>query len=146
MENRPKNNRSVWARTSVTVRLTALAVAILGFLLLFFLEYTYGNKRGDVIGSIIYALPAPLWLGLGILFFSAGIGEVREKRKRWYKQSLFMNGLAFCFFPLIWLVLLGMVNNIIPAPLGFTLEGIIFVLIVGCLIWSVVLSNTKRVR
>jgi hypothetical protein len=145
-ENRPKNNQSVWARSSLTVRLTALAVAIIGFLLLYFLEYIYGNKQGDILGSTIYALPVPLWLGLSILFFSAGIRELREKRQPWYKQWLFMNYVAFCLFPFIWFVLLGIVNHIILAPLGFTLEGIIFVLIFGSLIWSIVLFNKKRLR
>jgi hypothetical protein len=57
------------------------ALILLGstlFALILFLEYTHSTKHGDLVGSIIYAIPFPGFLTASLLSLTTDKNEMRQ--------------------------------------------------------------------
>jgi len=71
------SSRSIWAQSSIPTKVVAGVVVIVGFGLLFFVEYLYGNKPG-LLGSVIFALISPVMFAVAISFLSVGFTRMRQ--------------------------------------------------------------------
>lgn len=75
-----------------------IGIIVLGlvlFLLIFFLEYTYSNKRGDLVGSIVYGMSFPGFLTASFLLFVTGRAERRQTHLPWHRQKSIWGGCSF---------------------------------------------------
>lgn len=134
---------SVWARSSIPTKVGAGGVVIVGFALLFFEEYILGNKPG-LLGSVFYALAPPVMFAEGILFLSQGLTRIRQEHIAWYKQQLFLQGIAFIFVAFAFLMTAGSINKILPPLLALAL-GLAFIFVAFvCIIQSILVNQVKR--
>jgi amino acid transporter len=100
-----------------------IGIIVLGlvlFVLIFFLEYTYSNKRGDLVGSIMYGMLFPGWLTASFLLFVTKRAERRQTHLPWHRQKSILVGLLFLSLSLISLVGLinSLMNNGLPDAVG----------------------------
>ena len=73
------------------------AIILLGFALfalILFLEYTHSTKHGDLIGSIIYAIPFPALLTASLLSLTANRNEMLQTQIM-AKGTLYISSAAF---------------------------------------------------
>ena len=122
-----------------------IGIIVLGlvlFVLIFFLEYSYSNKRGDLIGSIIYALPFSSWLTASLLAFVTGSAERRQTHLPWHRQKSLLVGLLLLSLSLFSLVGLinSLMNNGLPDAAGLPIVG------VGCLLALFAFVRLARIR
>ena len=109
-----------------------IGIIVLGLLLcvlIVYLEYSYSNKRGDLIGSIIYALPFSGFLTASFLLFVTGRAERRQTHLPWHRQKSILLGLLLLSLCLLFLVTLvnSLMNNGLSDAVGLPIAG------VGCL-------------
>ncbi len=109
-------------------------IVLLGFVLfalVFFLEYTYSSKHGDIVGSIIYAIPFPCGLIASLLSFTNNSNETPQLHIPWHRHQHILIGLMLLFVSIMYLVLLinSLLNNNVPDAVGLPIEGVSFLLI-----------------
>lgn len=122
-----------------------IGIIVLGLVLLvliFFLEYTYSNKRGDLLGSIIYATPFAGFLTASFLVFVMGMAERRQSHLPWHRQKSILVGLLLLSLSLLSLVglLNSLMNNGLPDAIGLPIAG------VGCLLALFVFVRLAMIR
>ena len=122
-----------------------IGIIILGlalFVLICFLEYTYSNKRGDLLGSIIYALPFSGCLTASLLAFVLGSAERRGTHLPWHRQKSVLFGLLLLSLSLLSLVGLvnSLMNNGLPDAVGLPIVG------VGCLLALFIFVRLVMIR
>jgi hypothetical protein len=116
-----------------------IGIIILGFVLfvlIFFLEYTYSDKRGDLVGSIIYVLPFSGFLTASFLLFVRGSAERRQTHLLWHRQKSMLGGLLFLSISLIFLVELidSLMHGGLPDTVGLPIAGVGFLLVLLAMI------------
>lgn len=105
-----------------------ICIIVLGFVLfvlIFFLEYAYNNKRGDLLGSIIYVIPFSSSLTASSLAFVTGNAERRRTHIPWHRQKSILVGLLLLSLSLLTLVQLvnSLMNNGLPDAVGLLIAG-----------------------
>ncbi len=114
-------------------RSPAIAILVLGlvlFVLLFFLEYTYSMKRGDLLGSLLYTLPLSCFLTASLLSFIASRSLERQAHVPRHRQTAIVAGVFFLslsLFPLL-LLINSLLNNGVPDAVGIPIAIVIFLL------------------
>lgn len=108
-----------------------IGIILLGFVLcvlLFFLEYTYSIKHGDLVGSIIYALAFPIVLTTGLLNLTLSNKEIHIP---WHKRLNILMGLMLLLLAVFCLLLLinSRLNNNLPDAVFLPIDGVSFLLI-----------------
>ena len=108
-----------------------IVLGLILFVFLFFLEYTYSNKRGNIFGSILYTFPFYCALTASFLLFVMGSAERRQTQIPWHRQKSILNGLLFLSISLISLVQLinSLMNNGLPDAVALPIAGVALVLI-----------------
>ncbi len=140
-------NNSLFGQVKCLSTSRRIGIILLGFVLfalLFFLEYTYSNKHGDLVGSIIYALPFPCGLTASLLSLTSSNNEMPQLRAPWHKRQHILIGLMLLFVSIIYLVQLvnSLLNNNLPDALGLPIEGVGFLLILFIFLRFVVVRRS----
>ncbi len=114
------------------------------FALVFFLEYTYSNKHGDLLGSILYAIPFSCVLAASLLSFTNTNNEISQSHMPWHKRQQILIGLILLFISFTYLVLLinSLMNNNLPDVVSLPIEGICFLLILLFFVQFVVVRRS----
>jgi hypothetical protein len=106
------------------------------------LEYSYGSKRGDGIGSFIYALPFSGLLSVSLLTLVTASAERRQTHIPWYRQESALT--ALLYLPLCLITLTGLINSLmnnnLPDAVALSVDS------VGLLLLLVVFVQFVRVR
>ena len=143
-----EGSRSVWARSSVRSKVVAGVVAVVGCVLLFFVENTYGNlggdRLGDLLASAVFALVISGVFAIGLLCLSVGSTSMRQEHVAWYNQPVFLQGIEFVLLALSFLMLVGFFNHLLPRQLAFALSLLCVTLGLVCALWSVGVSQAHR--
>lgn len=112
---------------------SGIAILVLGlilFVLIFFLEYTYSMKRGDLLGSILYAFPLSGLLTGSSLLFLASRTQERQAHIPWHRQTAMLAGLlalSLSLLPLLQLIN-SLLNNGVPDAVGIPIAVVVFLL------------------
>src|SRR5215469_2559068 len=140
--------RSVWAQSSVRSKVVAGVVAAVGFVLLLLVENTYGtlggNRLGDLLASIIFALVISGVFAIGLLCLSVGSTSMRQEHVAWYTQPVFLLGIELVLVALTLLMLVGSFNHLLPHLLAVALSILCATLGLVCALWSVGVSQAHR--
>ena len=140
--------RSVWAQTSVRSKVVAGVGAVAGFALLLFVENTYGNlggnRLGDLLASVVFALVTSGIFTIGLLFLLAGRTSLRHERVAWYNQSVFLQGIGFVLLAFSFLMLGGYLNHLLPRQLALALSLPCGMLGLICVLWAIGVSQANR--
>ncbi len=143
-----ERSRSVWAQTSVRSKVVAGVVAAVGFALLLFVENTFGNLGGDRLGDllvgIVFALVTSGIFTIGLLFLLARRTSLRHEHVAWYNQSVFLQGIGFVLLAFSFLMLGGYLNHLLPRQLALALSLPCGMLGLICMLWAIVVSQAKR--
>src|SRR5712691_10867924 len=136
-----EGSRSVWAQSSVRSKVVAGVVAVVGCALLLFVENTYGtpggDRLGDLLASVVFALVTSVMFAVALLFLLAGRTSLRQEHVAWYTQSVFLQGIGFVLLALSFLMLIGFVNHLLPRQLALDLSLLCGTLGLACMLWSV---------
>src|SRR6266849_6470654 len=139
-----ERSRSVWAQSSIRIKVVAGVVAVVGFALLLFVENTYGNlggdKLGDLLGSVVFALVISDIFTTGLLFLLAGRTSLRHEHVAWYNQSVFLQGVGFVLLAFSFLMVGGYFNHLLPRLLALPLSLLSGTLGLACMIWAIGVS------
>ncbi|MHB8598044.1 MAG: hypothetical protein ACYDER_14665 [Ktedonobacteraceae bacterium] len=136
------NSRSVWSQSSIPSKVVAGVVVIVGFALLFFIEYLYGNKA-TLFGSVVFALVSPGMSAIAILFLSIGLARMRQMNIAWHKEQNFLQGIAYFFLSFSMFMTLLLTNKILPPLLAFS-PGITFGIVgFSCIIRSILVNQVN---
>lgn len=143
-----ERSRSVWAQSSVRSKVVAGVVAVVGFALLLFVENTYGNlggnRLGDLLASVVFALVTSYLLAIGLLFLLAGCTSLRHEHVAWYNQSVFLQGIGFVLLAFSFLMFGGALNHLLPRQLALALSLLCVTLGLACMMWAIGVSQAKR--
>ena len=143
-----ERSRSVWAQTSVRIKVVAGVVAVVGFALLLFVENTYGNlggnRLGDLLASAVLALVTPGIFAVGIVFLTVGRTSMRQERIAWYNQPVFLGGIGFVLLSFGFLMLVGFFNHLLPRLLAVALSLLSEMLGLASMIWAIGASQANR--
>ncbi|HEX6479186.1 MAG TPA: hypothetical protein VF043_10105 [Ktedonobacteraceae bacterium] len=137
---------SVWAQTPVFIRILSAIIFMVGFPLLLWAEYLYGNKRYDVSTKVFSAMMIPGFLGASLVYLSAGLVSLRQEHVAWYNQRSLLRGIGFFCVFLSALVLAGVDFNLLPDLVGNVLVTPLFLLWIACLIWSFIIGRRDKRR
>ena len=126
---------------------TRNGIVLLGFVLfalVFFLEYTYSNKHGDFLGSILYTIPFPCGLTASLLSFTNTNNEISQSHMPWHKRQQILIGLMLLFIFFTYLVLLinSLMNNNLPDAVALPIEGVSFLLLLLVFVRLVVVRRS----
>ncbi|MEO8972701.1 MAG: hypothetical protein ABI406_14010 [Ktedonobacteraceae bacterium] len=138
------NSLSVWAQSSTPSKLVAGVVVIVGFALLFFIEYIYGDKA-TLLGSVVFALVSPGMAAIAILFLSIGLTRMRQEHIAWHKEQNFLQGIAYVFLSFSMFMILVEISKLIPPLLAFSL-GITFAILGFLCIIQSIRANQVNLR
>lgn len=141
-----ERSRSVWAQTSVFIRILSGIILIVGFSLILSAEYLSGIMRSFVILKVLYAIMIPGLLVTSLFYFSAGLASIRQEHIAWYKQRYFLRGIGYLCWFLDTLVLTGVNNNFLPDLFGLFLATPLTILWIACLIWSFIIGQRDKRR
>jgi hypothetical protein len=138
MANTPSRQTTRVGAPGIVILLFGLAL----FALVIFLEYTHGTKRGDLFGSIIYAIPFSFLLTGGLFGLTAGSVDVRQKHVPWHRQKFILLSLLSFSLCLVNSTLLvnSFMGNTLPDAVGLPIG------IVGFLLAVVFFVQFMRVR
>ncbi len=97
-----------------------LVLGLVLFVLIFFLEYTSSTKRGDLLGSIVYALPFSCFLPASLLMFVTRSLQEHQAHIPWHRQEAILLGLFYLsLLPLAVILLINsFMNNNLPDVVG----------------------------
>ena len=137
---------SVWTQTPVFIRMLSAIIFLVGFPLLLWAEYLYGNKRYDVYTKVIFAAMIPVFLGASLVSLSAGLVSLRQEHIAWYNQRYLLRGIGYLCLFLSALVLRGVDFKLLPELVGDFLGTPLFLLWIACLIWSYILGRRDKRR
>jgi len=132
---------SLWPKVTVAMYLAVATVAVGAFAILFFVEYAWGNKDGDLLGHFIRAGLPPFFFASGVLHLLEGLTKMREAHLKWYKQGNVLRGLELVSLSLLSLLFFGRGYYIPANSLIFVLEGVCIVLILAILCWSFIVPR-----
>jgi hypothetical protein len=123
-------------------------VAVVGFALLFFVENTSGNLGGDKLGnllaSVVFALVISGIFAVGLVMLSVGRTSMRQERVAWYNQSVFLQGVGLVLLSFGILMLVGFYSHLLPRLLALPLSLLSGTLGIACMIWSIGVSQANR--
>jgi uncharacterized membrane protein len=140
--------RSVWAQSSVRSKVVSGVVAVVGFVLLLLVVNTYGNlggdRPGDLLVSIIFALVISGVFAIGLLCLSVGSTSMRQEHVAWYNQPVFLQGIGFILAALTFLMIVGSLSHLLPHLLAAALSILCAMLGLACALWSVGVSQAHR--
>lgn len=124
-----------------------IVLGIVLFVLIFFLEYTYtySDKHGNLVWSIIYAIPFPDFLTFGFLVFVTRSAERRQTPIPWHQQKSILEGLIFVSLSLIFLVELlnSLMHNGLPDAVGVPLIGVSLLLVLFFSVRFVIIRSSE---
>jgi hypothetical protein len=103
------------------------------------------EKRGDLLGSIIYAIPFSGFLTAGLLLFVTRSAEGRQAHIPWHRQKSILGGLLYLSLSLISLVQLvnSLMNNDLPDAVGLPIAGVGFLLVLLVLVRLAMIRSSK---
>jgi amino acid transporter len=122
-----------------------IVLGLVLFVLIFFLEYTSSNKRSDLVGSIIYAIPFAGFLTASFLLFVTRSAQRRQTHLPWHRQKSILGGLLLLSLSLISLVQLvnSLMHNGLPDAVGLPIAGVGFLLGLVVSVRLVMISSSK---
>ncbi len=128
-------------RLSTPIRNGIVLLGFVLFALIFFLEYTYSTKHGDVIGSVIYAIPFPMALTIGLLNITL---NDKDTHIPWYRRLNVLLGLMLLLFSVICLLQLvnSLMNNNLPDAVALSIEGVSLLLLLLVFVRLVVVRRS----
>ncbi len=143
-----ERSRSVWAQTSVRSKVVAGVVAVVGFALLLFVETMYGNlggnRLGDLLASVVFALVTSGIFAVGLVFLAVGRTSLRQEHIAWYNQSVFLQGVGFVLLAFGFLLLVGFFNHLLPRLLALALCLLCGTLGLACMLWAISVSQAHH--
>ena len=143
-----ERSRSVWAQSSVRIKVVVGVVAVVGFALLLFVENTYGNlggnKLGNLLASVVFALVTSGFFSVGLVFLTVGRTSMRQESVPWYNQSVFLQGVGLVLLSFGFLMLIGSSNHLLPLLLALALSLPCGMLALTCMIWAIGVSQANR--
>ena len=124
------------------------AIILLGFALfalILFLEYTHSTKHGDLIGSIIYAIPFPALLTASLLSLTANRNEMLQTHISWQREHYILVALLFLSMAIICLAILvnSFMNNNLPDAVGLPIGGVGFLLMLFVFLRLIMMRRSK---
>ena len=69
---------------------------------------------------------------------------MRQEHIAWYKQQVFLLGIAYVFISFTMIMTLGFINNILPHLLAFSLSLAFTVLALLCVSQSILVNQVNR--
>lgn len=144
MEN---NSWSDEAKKPNILRRTIIFLGLALCVLLYFLEYTYGTKHGDQIGSLIYAFPFSSLLTTSLLTFIQRRDEKLQETAPWFRQQHILMGLLYLSVAIVFFATLlnSLLNNSLPDMVGFLIVGLGILLILFVCVQLVRIRRSKQV-
>jgi len=123
-------------------------VAVVGFVLLLLVVNTYGNlggnRLGDLLVSILFALVISGVFSIGLLCLSIGSTSMRQEHVAWHNQPVFLQGIGIILAALTLLMIVVSLSHLLPHLLAVALGILCATLGLVCALWSVGVSQAHR--